>query len=475
MTPKIPLVLVVFAILFTAICESGSGPQSSSVPGVRAANTASTTTLKNGDATDRTLVDMDLFVAGEGGYSCYRLPNLVQLATPGHILAVAQGHKYDCSDGGRLDVVARRTEDNGRTWTSMQLVYTESEPRASVASATNWNETVNVTLGTPSLVYDKATDVVFLFACRNFQSVLLLNSTDGGQSWSETPRDLTSELVAPDWTAVFTGLPQGIQLRSGRLLVCVNHGLHDGTTKSNTFFSDDHGTTWQVGKSVGPEHMGECSLAEVDIGTSFHSTSNNNTNNLHSQAPTGVFMYARVWWDDSGSAPTAHNSTRALTFSSDGGETFAPGNTSAFPGNPSTDNQGAMISAKVRCKPNRSNTSRNGDAVTNACNENGTATMLVVGSPWGVNHFPRQNYSLLYSYVLSTPNRGATAAENNGLAPQLSAWKQMASADPLFAGPSEYSSLLWPTQDSSTFFVCYERGGTGTAALRFTQLRFPDQ
>ena len=31
------------------------------------------------------LHDADLFVGGEGGYACYRLPNLVQLPAAGHI------------------------------------------------------------------------------------------------------------------------------------------------------------------------------------------------------------------------------------------------------------------------------------------------------------------------------------------------------------------------------------------------------
>lgn len=43
------------------------------------------------------LVDMNLFVGGVGGYACYRLPNLVQLHSPGHWLTVVQGHKYDVS------------------------------------------------------------------------------------------------------------------------------------------------------------------------------------------------------------------------------------------------------------------------------------------------------------------------------------------------------------------------------------------
>ena len=40
------------------------------------------------------VVDMDLFRAGDGGYACYRLPNLVMLRPAGHMLAIVQGHKW---------------------------------------------------------------------------------------------------------------------------------------------------------------------------------------------------------------------------------------------------------------------------------------------------------------------------------------------------------------------------------------------
>ena len=62
------------------------------------------------------LVDADLFRAGQGGYACYRLPNLVNLHAPGHMLAIVQGHKFDCSDGGRMDILSRSSVDGGRTW-----------------------------------------------------------------------------------------------------------------------------------------------------------------------------------------------------------------------------------------------------------------------------------------------------------------------------------------------------------------------
>ena len=239
------------------------------------------------------LVDMNLFVGGQGGYACYRLPNLVQLREPGHMLAIVQGHKYDCSDGGRMDILSRRSTTGGRSWEAPRFVYGESTP------------TKNVTMGTPAAVVDmhspNSAGAVYLFICRNFKQVLLLASQDSGQTWGK-PRDLTQALVPTDWTGVWTGLPQGIQLDSGRLIVCANHGVsgssvRPGGTHSHTIYSDTHGLTWRNGASVSAanataQHMGECSLA---------------------QTSAGVFLYARVWWDDG--EPGNGRSTRALAFS----------------------------------------------------------------------------------------------------------------------------------------------------------------
>lgn len=219
----------------------------------------------------RPLFDADLFVGGQGGYACYRLPNLVRMRAAGHLLAVVQGHKYDCSDGGRMDILSRRSLNGGKTWGPPRLVHGESTP------------TKNVTMGTPAVVVDMVgggvkafpAGTVHLFICRDFKSVLLLSSRDSGTTWSP-PRDLTKSLVLGGWTGVWTGLPQGIQLStSGRLLVCANHGFSGTTTRpggthSHTIYSDDHATSWRNGNSVGvrnstfrdgAQHMGECSLA----------------------------------------------------------------------------------------------------------------------------------------------------------------------------------------------------------------------
>jgi hypothetical protein len=57
------------------------------------------------------LIDVDLFVGGVGGYVCYRLPNLVQMRTPGHLVAFGQGRKLPgCPDDGWMDSVSEHSD-----------------------------------------------------------------------------------------------------------------------------------------------------------------------------------------------------------------------------------------------------------------------------------------------------------------------------------------------------------------------------
>jgi hypothetical protein len=78
----------------------------------------------------------------------------------------------------------------------------------------------------------------------------------------------------------------------------------------------------------------------------------------------------------------------------------------------------------------------------------------------GVNHFPRQNYTVLVSDAVDG---------------RPSSWAPLAGAAPLWAGAAEYSSLLAGDGDG-TMWVLYERseslsGQDGTEVLRLTQVR----
>src|ERR1700755_54062 len=66
-----------------------------------------------------------LFKGGDNGYACFRIPAIVK--TPkGTILAFAEARKKDCGDAGDIDLVLRRSTDNGKTWGDMSVVWNDS-------------------------------------------------------------------------------------------------------------------------------------------------------------------------------------------------------------------------------------------------------------------------------------------------------------------------------------------------------------
>ena len=66
-----------------------------------------------------------LFTSGDGRYHTYRIPALA-LSARGTLLAFAEGRKHGRGDAGEIDLILRRSFDNGRTWTPIQVVVTQS-------------------------------------------------------------------------------------------------------------------------------------------------------------------------------------------------------------------------------------------------------------------------------------------------------------------------------------------------------------
>src|SRR5438034_106270 len=63
-----------------------------------------------------------VFVGGEEGYACFRIPAMVTTAK-GALLAAADGRISGCGDiPNPLDLVLKRSLDNGRTWTRLQVI-----------------------------------------------------------------------------------------------------------------------------------------------------------------------------------------------------------------------------------------------------------------------------------------------------------------------------------------------------------------
>ncbi|TJZ44056.1 exo-alpha-sialidase [Streptomyces piniterrae] len=195
----------------------------------------------------------DVAVSGQGAHT-YRIPALATLPD-GTLLAAYDRRNDSAADlPGDVDVMVRRSTDNGRTW---------SAPRAVVDYGGGAGA------GDPSLVVDRDTGRVFLFHAYGPKGIGFANagagnahdsrtvlhtdygySDDGGRSWRK--RRATRALKDPSWHGIFASSGTGIQLSTGRLLQQYAFRKADGGMWAASAYSDDHGASWHMGKPVGP-------------------------------------------------------------------------------------------------------------------------------------------------------------------------------------------------------------------------------
>ena len=204
----------------------------------------------------------DVYVGDTEGYHTFRIPSLVVTAS-GTVLAFCEGRRNDRDDSGDIDLLLRRSEDGGQTWSPIQVV---------------WNDPGN-TCGNPCPVVDRYNGSVWLLMTHNLgqdlapelhrgtavgtRTVWVSQSKDDGRSWSK-PVDITENTKKSSWTWYATGPGAGIQIDDGRLLVPCDHLLSTGQAFSHVIYSDDHGETWAIGGIVPDDQVNECEV--VDLG-----------------------------------------------------------------------------------------------------------------------------------------------------------------------------------------------------------------
>jgi len=212
-----------------------------------------------GEVQKLTLFERGVPPREEGGYHTYRIPALI--VTPkGPLLAFCEGRKFNRDDHGNIDLLIRRSLDNGRTWSDQQIVHEEGGEE-------------KVTIGNPCPIIDQKTGVIHLALCRDNKSVFVMASKDDGATWSE-PHEITAVLDAPDSPWVATGPGHGIQLQhgrhAGRLCIPSYFTIQDKDGQKRThaciIYSDDAGKTWQRG-GLTAEKMGECEAVERSDGS----------------------------------------------------------------------------------------------------------------------------------------------------------------------------------------------------------------
>ena len=231
-----------------------------------------------------------VFVGGQDGYACFRIPALLTTSR-GTLLAVADGRISRCSDiPNPLDLVLKRTTDQGRTWGPIQVIadYGKNTNDTDIYPAYGiTNPVARVAAGDAALLLDRANGRVWVFydngasvkgKPRNRALKLELRySDDDGMTWSRGI-DIEAENpgLRPEGIDFMASPGNGIQIsggpHAGRLIFAAY--VHGEPWYSTLIYSDDHGKSWHRGGNAGTGG-GEIQIAETEPGHLLATLRNN--------------------------------------------------------------------------------------------------------------------------------------------------------------------------------------------------------
>ncbi|MCG2461028.1 glycoside hydrolase [Flavobacteriaceae bacterium F89] len=242
-----------------------------------------------------------LWSTEDTSHNNYRIPSII-VSKKNTVLAFSEGREG--GDTGDIDILLRRSLDNGKTWEKQIVV---------------WDDSAN-TCGNPCPVIDRSTGRIILLMTWNLGSdhetdiirkksentrvPYMTYSDDDGVTWS-APQNLSESCKNEDWGWYATGPGVGIQMKSekyrDRLIIPCNNSydnpemsVRDGFGYgSHVLLSDDGGTNWRMGEIITPE-VNESQIVELNDGT--------------------LMMNMRSY---------NGKSSRAVSFSHDGGETWS--------------------------------------------------------------------------------------------------------------------------------------------------------
>lgn len=205
--------------------------------------------LVNKDSIQKTVV----FNADDDGIDSYRIPSLTT-SKKGTLLLFVEARKISSTDKTPTNIALKRSEDNGESWSKIQILTDSGE---------------NAFMDPVALV-DKVTGRLFLFTTlwpsddhsKLKNTAWVITSDNDGVSWSE-PRDITNEIVTPNHYIGGFGPGAGIQMLGNRFkdrLIVPTRQTDGEVSKNRAIYSDDHGETWKIGNSA-PDG-GEYQIAE---------------------------------------------------------------------------------------------------------------------------------------------------------------------------------------------------------------------
>jgi sialidase-1 len=233
----------------------------------------------------------DLFTSGTLGINTFRVPNLITTRN-GSLVAIAQGKLFGRGDSGATNIMLRRSDNNGASWSAPSVVLSDPLKKSAFDAV---------------LAYEPQDDtlmVLFHDTCANMSKVCgpcvssLKRSSDLGVTWSATTN--LPNVSFTGGSGVSSGISLTSGLHKGRLLIPQRHDCN-GWGSMNSFYaliSDDKGQTFTAGGLL-PHGWSECQLAELKNGsvviTSRNDAAKMKGKRLFARSDDGAQTWVAMW------------------------------------------------------------------------------------------------------------------------------------------------------------------------------------
>ncbi len=204
----------------------------------------------------------------------YRIPAMI-VADDGSIITVADKRYADKGDAGshKIDLVMRRSKDNGINWTEPKII---AEADGIPGSAT-------MSYGDAALAKTKSGKLLCMTCAgsKTFwtgqQTVYMTTSTDNGETWSNpveitTTERFTDEVSGRKGVGVFSFFVtsgKGLTTKEGRTMFLVDCKRYSSNSPEQSYvlYTDDEGETWTLGKTLVYNNANEGKLVQRKDGS----------------------------------------------------------------------------------------------------------------------------------------------------------------------------------------------------------------
>ena len=225
-----------------------------------------------------------VFVSGIEGYKSFRIPAIIRSPNK-DLLAFCEGRVNGASDFGNVDIVMKKSADNGKTWSALQIIVdADSLQAGNCAPVVDTNDPA-YPKGRIFLFYNTGNNNEGQVRKGNgLRQVWYKTSVDNGKTWSKG-NNITAEVHRPkqpqinpaynfseDWRSFANTPGHAIQFEKGkykgRIFISANHSQSNPKKDftdyvANGYYTDDHGKTFHISNNVSIAGSNESMAAEL--------------------------------------------------------------------------------------------------------------------------------------------------------------------------------------------------------------------